>query len=53
MKGRMSEARCLLVEKLIKAVATLPLNTLQSRTVVNLVPERRRGHTEVALLEGI
>ena len=53
MKGKMCEARCVLIEKLIKAVVMLPLNTLQSRTVVNSVQERRRGPTEVVLLEGI
>jgi hypothetical protein len=52
-KWKIREARCLLIEKLIKAVVTLPLNTLQSRTVVNSVQERRRRPTEVVLLEGI
>ena len=49
----MRKARCLLIEKLIKAVVTLPLNTLQNCTVVNTAQGRRHGRTEVVLLEGI
>ncbi len=43
------------MEKLINAVVTLPLNTLQSYTDVNLQAlwEGRRGRTEVVLFEGI
>jgi hypothetical protein len=50
---RMHEARCLLMEKLIKAVVTLPLNTLYGRAKINPVRERCRGPTEVVLFEGI